>query len=387
MRLGNAQTAVPRLLAMLCILAVFVPSFFMQGAAAGAVRAAVAGGRLLDDRVVHPVEHVRAGAVRLAAAASSRAPRACRRPQQTFPLANSVSGPFVQHLATRPSAVRWSDSFWRAGSSVPAYLVGCVVVMLRLGTAAGHGDFSRRSTPASSACGCAPPDGTHIDTTEQLALQSLDIVKEHVGRGERGHHAGLRRHDSAELSRSTRVYQWSRGPEEAILRVALKTGQRHQHRSHERDSARRSWPNAFPKLRFSFEPADIVSEVMSFGSPTPIEVAVRGGSLRRTATTCAQVEQELTSHSRAARPADRRSRSTIRPCNVQIDREKAGLSDVTVSQVARSVVAATSSSRFVVPNYWPDPKTGIGYQVQVEIPQPPDDEHGRPWSASRSQDR
>ena len=41
-----------------------------------------------------------------------------------------------------------------------------------------------------------------------------------------------------------------------------------------------------------------------------------------------------------------------------------------VAQVVRSVVAATSSSRFVVPNYWPDPKTGIGYQVQVEIPQP-----------------
>src|SRR5262249_56121288 len=36
--------------------------------------------------------------------------------------------------------------------------------------------------------------------------------------------------------------------------------------------------------------------------------------------------------------------------------------------VARSVVAATSSSRFVVPNYWRDPNTGIGYQVQVQIP-------------------
>ena len=41
---------------------------------------------------------------------------------------------------------------------------------------------------------------------------------------------------------------------------------------------------------------------------------------------------------------------------------------MTASDVARSVVAATSSSRFMVPNYWPDPKTGIGYQVQVEIP-------------------
>lgn len=63
--------------------------------------------------------------------------------------------------------------------------------------------------------------------------------------------------------------------------------------------------------------------------------------------------------------------------NVAMDREKASYTGTTASQIARSVVAATSSTRFVVQNYWPDPKTGIGYQVQVEIPQPvmtqPDD--------------
>ncbi len=53
-----------------------------------------------------------------------------------------------------------------------------------------------------------------------------------------------------------------------------------------------------------------------------------------------------------------------------IDRERAGLSGVTADEVSRSVLSATSSSRFVVPNFWPDPKTGIGYLVQVEIPQP-----------------
>jgi multidrug efflux pump subunit AcrB len=54
---------------------------------------------------------------------------------------------------------------------------------------------------------------------------------------------------------------------------------------------------------------------------------------------------------------------------VKVDREKAGISGVTEADVARSLVAVTSSSRFVLPNYWPDPKTGVGYQVQVEIPQ------------------
>ncbi len=55
--------------------------------------------------------------------------------------------------------------------------------------------------------------------------------------------------------------------------------------------------------------------------------------------------------------------------DVHIDREKAALSGVTTEEMARSLVAATSSSRFVVPNFWRDPASGIGYQVQVEIPQ------------------
>jgi multidrug efflux pump subunit AcrB len=48
----------------------------------------------------------------------------------------------------------------------------------------------------------------------------------------------------------------------------------------------------------------------------------------------------------------------------------AGQLGVTVDQVGRSFAAATSSSRFVAPNYWADPRTGIAFQVQVEVPQP-----------------
>src|SRR5205814_7061143 len=55
---------------------------------------------------------------------------------------------------------------------------------------------------------------------------------------------------------------------------------------------------------------------------------------------------------------------------VNIDREKAGLVGLTPLDVSRSLVTGTSSSRFTVPNYWADPKTGIAYQVQVEIPRP-----------------
>src|SRR5262249_28748278 len=54
--------------------------------------------------------------------------------------------------------------------------------------------------------------------------------------------------------------------------------------------------------------------------------------------------------------------------SVRINREKAAFSGVTADDIAKALVVGTSSSRFTVPNYWRDPASGIGYQVQVEIP-------------------
>jgi multidrug efflux pump subunit AcrB len=54
---------------------------------------------------------------------------------------------------------------------------------------------------------------------------------------------------------------------------------------------------------------------------------------------------------------------------VTVDRNRAGQFNLTVADVAKSMVAATSSSRFVEPNFWRDPVSGNGFQIQVEIPQ------------------
>jgi hypothetical protein len=56
---------------------------------------------------------------------------------------------------------------------------------------------------------------------------------------------------------------------------------------------------------------------------------------------------------------------------IDVDRNRAGQFNLTVSDVAKSMVAATSSSRFVEPNFWRDPASGIGYKVQVEVPLEP----------------
>src|SRR5262245_23751878 len=107
---------------------------------------------------------------------------------------------------------------------------------------------------------------------------------------------------------------------------------------------------------------------MSFGSPTPVEVVVSGPKLADNRAYAEKLRERL-----GAIPSLRDlqyGQSLDYPTvEVQINREKAGVSGVTAEEVARSLVAATSSSRFVVPNYWRDSVTGIGYQVQVEIPQ------------------
>src|SRR5258708_3061614 len=55
--------------------------------------------------------------------------------------------------------------------------------------------------------------------------------------------------------------------------------------------------------------------------------------------------------------------------DVGFNRERGGLLGVKTVDAARSLVAATSSSRFTVPNYWADPNSGVSYQLQVQIPQ------------------
>src|SRR5207302_3442402 len=121
-------------------------------------------------------------------------------------------------------------------------------------------------------------------------------------------------------------------------------------------------------IRLSFEPADIVNQVMSFGSPTPIEVVVSGSKMADNRAYAAKVFEKL-------RKIDslvdlQYGQSFDYPTvEVRIDRDKASVSGVTTEELARSLVAATSSSRFVVPNFWRDPASGIGYQVQVEVPQ------------------
>ena len=349
-RRGNMDTAVPRLLAMLCILAVFLPSFFMQGAAQAlfvplslAVGFAMVASYLLSSTFV-PV--LSTWLLRGRHAATG---------QERRSLFDRILGSYERALA---ALVRWR---WAA---MPAYLVLCALVIVIIGSDLGLEIFPKVDA-GRFQIRMRAPTGTRIEETEKLALQVLGTIQDEVGAGDVEISVGYVGLIPSSYPINA-IFQWTGGPEEVVLRIALKEG-RTTAVEELKERLRGVLSRTLPDVRFSFEPADIVSEVMSFGSPTPVEVAVNGPNLVENRAFAEKIRAEL-----AGIPSLRDLQFVqaldYPTVGVQIDREKAGLSGVSVGEIARSVVAATSSSRFVVPNYWPDPKTGIGYQVQVEIP-------------------
>ncbi len=348
---GSVETIVPRFLAMLCILAVFVSSFFMQGAARALfVPLALAVGFSMIASYLLSSTFVPVLAVWLLKSQHGKA-------TQQRSLFDRFRG-LYEGLLSGLIAARWLI--------VPAYLIACAAVIVGLAPRLGQGVFPMVDA-GQFRLRMRAPDGTHIERSEAYARQALKLIGEEVGV------------ENIELTLGyvgmihsnfpvNAVYQWSRGPEEAILYIDLKDG---LHLSDEalKERLRKRLSAEMSDVRFSFEPSDIINEVMSFGSPTPIEVVVSGSDFAKNREFAARLEQEL-ARVPGLRDLQFGQSMDYPTIQVNVDREKAGIAGLLPLDVSRALVTATSSSRFVVPNYWADPKTGVAYQVQVELPRP-----------------
>jgi len=364
---GVSDTAVPRLLAMLCILAVFIPSFVMQGAARALfVPLALAVGFAMIASYVLSSTFVPVLAAWLLRNRAGHADHGPTRGGRLFASA-------LRHVVRG----RWLV--------VPAYLAAATLLVAVIGSRLGTEIFPQVDA-GQFQLRLRGPAGTRIEQTEALTREALALISREVGA------------DNVAISLGyvgvvppsypiNSVYLWTGGPEEAVVRVAFRRGAvridelkqrlREQLPGHLRDWLARKWRDeGVPaeqvartgELQLSFEPADIVNEVMSFGSPTPIEVVVSSPKLADSRAHADKVYAAL-----AAVPTlrDLQYGQSLDYPTVQVafDRERAAYAGVSAEDFARSLVAATSSSRFTVPNYWLDPAVGIGYQVQVEIPQ------------------
>ena len=347
---GTRETALPRLLAMLCILAVFIPAFFMVGAAkalfvpmALAVGFSMIMSYLLSSTLV-PILSV--WLLRGHAAEIHEASYFARM-QRGY-------GVVVRGMVT----LRWPLAI--------IYLAVCGAIIWIFGARLGTEIFPKTDN-GQFALRLRAPSGTRVDLTEALAKKALDIVAREAGGADKiDVTIGMVGVHNSSFPVNL-VHLWNGGPEEGWLAIQLKprTG---IHIEAFKEKLRGIFARELPDVRFSFEPQDIVSRVMSFGSATPVEIAISGSPLPASKEYADRIIEQMKkiSYLRDIQIAQTLDYPTI---SVNVDRERAGLLGVQMSDVTRSLVAATTSSRFTTPIFWADPGSGISFNLQVQIPE------------------
>jgi multidrug efflux pump subunit AcrB len=208
------------------------------------------------------------------------------------------------------------------------------------------------------------PTGTRIEQTEPMVLRALDVIKQTIGPDNVTITSDYVGTQPASYPVDL-IYLFTAGPQEAVIRVGLKEYVKGDEALRER--IRSALRQNLPNLQISFEAGDIISQVMSFGSPTPVNIAVQGPALEDDYTFAKKIQNELSKLS-FLRDLQFAQAMDYPTAHADIDRDRAGQFGLTMSDVAQSYVAATGSTRFTSPNYWRDPKSGNAFQIQVQYP-------------------
>ena len=349
---ATLQTLAPRFLAMLSILAVFVPSFLMVGVTRSlfvplsiSVGFAMIASFVLSSTLV-PIlfvwMHKDASGHQIG---SEHQPRFARFRQRYEQLLGKIF--------TRRKTVLW------------AYAGIAAVIILALGPMLGREMFPRVEGNELQLRLRAPA-GTRIEVTDEMASKALAEIQRLAGSGNMTGSIGYVGTYPPSYPMNL-IYQWMSGPQEAVLRVAFRKDSGIRIGDLE-DRLREQFPKILPGVSVSFEPVDAINEIMDLGSPTPIEVAVHGPNLERDHTYAEQVRAQL-SRNRYLRDLQYGQPLEYPSLNIDIDRVRAGQLGMTTQQIVQSISTSTWSSRFVARNFWQDPATGVGYQVQIEVPQ------------------
>jgi multidrug efflux pump subunit AcrB len=351
--LASREVAVPRLLAMLCVMAVFIPSFFMTGPAQSlflplslAVGFSMGASYLLSSSLV-PV------------------------------LANWMLKAKTEDEKARPhtegSFDRFRHRFERTlqkAMAIPGTLLSVYGILATLVLFLITPHIAEEIFPSAASTQFRlrinAPDGTRVPVTEELVKRVLATINETAGDKNLDLSLGYVGTQGSSYPINA-VFLWTSGPQQAIINVGLKPDSSLKLADLE-EQLRNKLPQHFPDAKFSFDPGDLISQILSFGSSSIAEVAVTGPQYADVVSYAERVRQKL-----AAVPElkDLQYEEPLHypTVNIKVNRAMAGQLGTTADAVGSAVVSATASSRFVAPSYWRDPKSGVSYQVQVQVPQ------------------
>jgi multidrug efflux pump subunit AcrB len=131
---------------------------------------------------------------------------------------------------------------------------------------------------------------------------------------------------------------------------------------------RQELPRRFPGMSFSFLPADIVSQILNFGAPAPIDLQVRGNDLGADYAYANKLLSQIR-HIPGVADARIQQSASVPTINVNMDRTRAQYTGVTAADVTNSLVVNLASSLQVAPTYWLNEKNGVTYPIALQTPQ------------------
>jgi CzcA family heavy metal efflux pump len=209
------------------------------------------------------------------------------------------------------------------------------------------------------------PAGTRIEETEQVFADVEAAIRRIIPNGEIASvidNIGQPQPINLAFTDSVTL-----GAADGEILVSLNP-ERHRPTARWMKTLRETLPREFPGVTFFFQPADIVSQILNFGLPAPIDVQVTGYNQQATHEIALEVAARM---GRIPGAVDVHLHQVVNTPSLQVnvDRSRAAEFGLTQRDVANSMLVSLSSSSVVSPNYWADPRSGINYVVAVQTPQ------------------
>jgi multidrug efflux pump subunit AcrB len=356
---GAAQIAAPSLVATLCICIVFLPMFFLNGVAkylfvplAEAVVFAMLWSYVLSRTLVATLAMY---LLKLKTHGGPPSRNPLVRAQQAFERGFDAFRAWYRRLLT--------GLVLRRAVFIPVFFAACLLAFL-LVPWLGQ-DFFPNTDNGQIVLHLRAKSGTRIEETAKLTDEIEGFVRHKLPDGEI---ASIL--DDIGLPYSTINFTYSTsgliGAGDADILIALRA--EHRPTADYVRLLRQELPRAFPGITFYFLPADIVSQILNFGIPSPIDVQIDGADLDGNRQVANQMLNEMRQvpgivDARVQQAFDYPS------LKIDVDRTKAAQSGLSERDVANSVLNILSGSNQVTPMFFLNRENGVNYSLIAEAPQ------------------
>ena len=357
---GAQQIAVPAFVSTLCICIVFVPMFFLAGVAkflfvpmAEAVCFAMLASYLLSRTLVPTmVVFIMRGHEHRAAAPKSFLGNFQRRFERGF---ETFCGGYRQLLET---TLEHRKSFALGFAAFCFLSLGLVFFL-------GQDFFPQVDAGLIRLHFRARP-GLRVEETARLCDEVEQVLRSEIPKEEL---QTMLDNIGVPYSGINLSYASSGviGSGDAEILISLNPERHHPTAQYVR-KLRRELPSRFPGVEFFFQPADIVSQILNFGLPAPVDIQIMGADVRANYDIAQRIANRVRQIPGTA-DVHVQQMMSLPTLHLEMDRTRINQVGLNARDVAQSVLISLSGSFQTAPNFWLNPRNGVTYPIAIQSPQ------------------